>query len=163
MFNGLLSRTTWVSRHQKGKPFWILLKRKMMGGSGISWIICKSFAPHFRQITTPVSHHSVFYGPDALPDAQPMVSKHCRQTTVPTAWIYSIQFEFWCPELHQHLCLHSALVHPVPVTGFTQPLQINHFITLCMLPLIALHFLCTHFLQLVHYWIIANTSATDTT
>jgi len=25
-FNGLFSRTTWVSRHQKGKPFWILLK-----------------------------------------------------------------------------------------------------------------------------------------
>jgi len=22
-FNGLFSRTTWVSRHQKGKPFWI--------------------------------------------------------------------------------------------------------------------------------------------
>jgi len=25
------SRTTWVSRHQKGKPFWILLKQEMMG------------------------------------------------------------------------------------------------------------------------------------
>jgi len=24
------SRTTWVSRHQKGKPFWILLKQGMM-------------------------------------------------------------------------------------------------------------------------------------
>jgi len=30
-FNGLFSRTTWVSRHQKGKPFWILLKQEMMG------------------------------------------------------------------------------------------------------------------------------------
>jgi len=30
--NGLFSRTTWVSRHQKGKPFWILLKQEMMGG-----------------------------------------------------------------------------------------------------------------------------------
>jgi len=29
-FNGLFSRTTWVSRHQKGKPFWILLKQEMM-------------------------------------------------------------------------------------------------------------------------------------
>ena len=46
------SRTTWVSRHQKGKPFWILLKQEMMGG--ISWTICKSFAPHSRQITMPV-------------------------------------------------------------------------------------------------------------
>jgi len=65
------SRTTWVSRHQKGKPFWILLKQEMMGGSGISWTICKSFAPHSRQITMPVPHHSIFYGPDAVPDAQP--------------------------------------------------------------------------------------------
>jgi len=29
-FNGLFSRTTWVSRHQKGKPFWILLEQEMM-------------------------------------------------------------------------------------------------------------------------------------
>jgi len=39
-FNGLFSRTTWVSRHQKGKPFWILLKQEMMGGSGHMQIIC---------------------------------------------------------------------------------------------------------------------------
>jgi len=25
------SRTTWASRHHKGKPFWILLKQEMMG------------------------------------------------------------------------------------------------------------------------------------
>jgi len=30
-FNGLFSRTTWVSQHQKGKPFWILMKQEMMG------------------------------------------------------------------------------------------------------------------------------------
>jgi len=29
-FNGLFSRTTWVSRRQKGKPFWILLDQEMM-------------------------------------------------------------------------------------------------------------------------------------
>jgi len=29
--NCLFSRTTWVSRHQKGKLFWILLKQEMMG------------------------------------------------------------------------------------------------------------------------------------
>jgi len=54
-FNGLFSRRTWVSRHQKGKP-------EMMGGSGIRWTICKSFVPHSRQITTPVPHHSFFTG-----------------------------------------------------------------------------------------------------
>jgi len=30
-FNGLFSWTTWVSRHQKGKPLWILLQQEMMG------------------------------------------------------------------------------------------------------------------------------------
>jgi len=53
-FNGLFSRTIRVSRHQTGKPLWILLKQEIMDGSGISWTICKSFAPHSRQITTPV-------------------------------------------------------------------------------------------------------------
>jgi len=31
MFNGLFFRTTWESRQQKGKRFWILLEREMMG------------------------------------------------------------------------------------------------------------------------------------
>ena len=30
-FNGLFSRTTYVRRHQKGKPFWILLEQQVMG------------------------------------------------------------------------------------------------------------------------------------
>jgi len=30
-FNGLFSRITWVSWHQKGKPFWILQKQEIMG------------------------------------------------------------------------------------------------------------------------------------
>ena len=58
-FNGPLSGTTRVSRYQKGKPIWILLKQETMSGSGISWAICKS-APCSRQITTPAPHHSVF-------------------------------------------------------------------------------------------------------
>jgi len=81
-FNSLFSRTTWVSRLQTGKPFWILLKQEMMGGSGISWTICKSFAPHSRQIAMPVPHHWIFYAPDALPDAQPTVLKHWRQDMI---------------------------------------------------------------------------------
>jgi len=39
------------------------------GGSGISWTLCKSVTPRYRQITTPAPHHSIFYMPDALPDA----------------------------------------------------------------------------------------------
>jgi len=61
-FNSLFSRTTQLSQHQKGEPFWSFMKQEMMGGSGISWTICKSFAPHSRQITMPILHHSVFTG-----------------------------------------------------------------------------------------------------
>ena len=57
---------------RKVKPIWILLKQETVSGSGISWAICKS-APCSRQTTTPVC----FYRPDALPAAQPTVSKHC--------------------------------------------------------------------------------------
>jgi len=74
-FNGPLSRTTWVGRTRKVKPIWISLKQETVSDSGISWAICKC-APRSRQITMPASHSSVFYKPDALPVAQPTVSKH---------------------------------------------------------------------------------------
>ena len=66
---------------RKAKPIWILLKQETVSVSGISWAICKS-APRSRQITTPAHHHSVFYRPDALPAAQPTVSKHWRHKPV---------------------------------------------------------------------------------
>ena len=54
---------------RKVKPIWIY-----------SWAICKS-APCSRQINMPAPHHSVFYRPDGLPNAQPTVSKHWRYKT----------------------------------------------------------------------------------
>jgi len=36
--------------------------KRWWGGSGISWTICKSFAPRSKQITTPAPHHSIFTG-----------------------------------------------------------------------------------------------------
>jgi len=64
-----------------------------VSGSGISWAICKS-APRSRQITTPATHHSVFYRPDALPaGAQPTVSKHFsvrKSTTYHSMWKTSV-------------------------------------------------------------------------
>jgi len=41
--------------------------------------VASSFAPHTRQITIPAPHHWSFYRQDALPDAEPTVSKHWRQ------------------------------------------------------------------------------------
>ena len=76
------SGTTQVSRYQrKVKPIWNLLKQDTVSGSGISWVICKS-ALRSRQITTPAHHHSVFYRPDAIPDAQPTAWKHWRHIKV---------------------------------------------------------------------------------
>jgi len=77
-----MSRTTRVSRYQKGKTN---LKQETVSGSDISWAICKS-APRSRQITTPAPHHSVFYRPDALPATQPTATKHWRHKHSRLAW-----------------------------------------------------------------------------
>jgi len=52
-------RTTWVSRHEKGKPFWILLEQEMMGGQ---WhqldhmqIICTLLQTNNHASTSPLS------------------------------------------------------------------------------------------------------------
>jgi len=77
-FNGLFSRTTWVSQYHKGKTSLDLNEARddgVLGCSGISWTICKQSAPHSRQITTPTTHQSFFNRPDAPPDVQPTVSK----------------------------------------------------------------------------------------
>jgi len=62
-FNGLFSRTTWVSLYQKCKTSLYLNEARDDGvwdGSGISWTICKQSAPRSRQITTPTPYHSDF-------------------------------------------------------------------------------------------------------
>jgi len=85
---------------------------------------------------------------------------------VPTAWIYSIQFGFCFPQLHQHLYSHSTChlsnkTYPLTpdcidtcesCTGFWNHAAstnkcLHHYVY--MLPFIPLHFLCTHFWQLV--------------
>ena len=75
---GAYARPKPPSRNGGGATILILLKQETVSGSGISWAIWKS-APRSRQITMPAPHRSVFYRPDALPAAQPTVSKHWRQ------------------------------------------------------------------------------------
>jgi len=65
-------RTTWVSRYQKIKQFCISVRQEMVGFgdcSGVSWNICKQYA----------LQHLITQLMDALPDAQPAVSKLCGQ------------------------------------------------------------------------------------
>jgi len=64
-FNGLFSRTTWVSWYQKGKTSLDLNEAGddgVLGCTGIIWTICKQSAPSSRQTTTPTPHHSIFTG-----------------------------------------------------------------------------------------------------
>ena len=76
-FNGLFSRTTWVSRYQKGKT-----NLDFTGARDSEWQwhqmdhmqVCTSLQTDNHIITVP--QHSVFYRPDALPAAQPTASKH---------------------------------------------------------------------------------------
>jgi len=82
--NGLL-QDNLGSWYQKGKTSLDLNEATDGGfqdGSGISWTTCKQSAPHSRQTNTPTPHHSgFFYRPDALPAAQPTVSKHRGNST----------------------------------------------------------------------------------
>jgi len=54
LFNGLFSRTTWVSRHQKGKAFWILMKQEM---TGCQWHQLDHITTYHHIIT----HTQLFY------------------------------------------------------------------------------------------------------
>jgi len=78
-FNGFFSRANWVNQYQKGKTSPDLYEAR--DGGVLGWqqhqldhmqTICTSLQS--RQITTPTPHHSIFYRPDALPDAQPTAS-----------------------------------------------------------------------------------------
>ena len=96
-FSGLFSRTTWVSRHQKGKPFWILLEQEMIGWQ---WhqldhmqIICTLLQTHNYASTSPLSFHR----PDALPAAQPTVSKQ---------WMHQLAIQNVTKKLLLYSCLY---------------------------------------------------------
>jgi len=77
-FNGLFSRTTWLSRYQKGKTSLDLNEARDDGGFGMEWhqldhmqTICTSLQTDNHTNTSSLS----VYRPDALPDAQPTASK----------------------------------------------------------------------------------------
>ena len=134
-FNGLFSRTTWVSRYQKGKTSLDLNEARddgVLGISGISWTICKQSAPHCRQIATSAPHHSIFYRLDTLPDTS-KVSKHwsitdnqrwrfCNVCFSLTSWwklcaVYSVCGRFYCTAAGSawrslELCQAAGLVGP---------------------------------------------------
>jgi len=74
----ILSGTTQVSRHQKGKTNLDLLEQEVVSGNGQWHQQCLHLDPDTT--TTPPSHHSVFYRPDALFAAQQCQSTCCQKT-----------------------------------------------------------------------------------
>jgi len=67
-------RTTWVNRHQKGKPFWILLEQEMMGWQ---WhqldyvqVICTSLQRDNHASTSPLSFYRLHAMPFLAPNQQ---------------------------------------------------------------------------------------------
>ena len=96
-----------------------------MSGSGISWAICKS-APCSRQIITPAPHRSVFYRPDALPVAQPTVSKHWRHCCPVLLCTGQQLSDISClPGSQQQTCSSRFLLEQTRWTD-TVPLEIWH-------------------------------------
>jgi len=86
-FNGLFSRTAWVSRYQKGKTSLDSNEARDDGFLGWQWhqldhmqTICI-----LLQTDKHTSTSSLSYRPDALPDAQPTVSNHWRTSLLCTA------------------------------------------------------------------------------
>jgi len=75
-FNGPLSRTTRVSRYDKGKTNLDFTEAR---DSEWQWHplgymqVCTSLESDNHASTPPL----IFYRPDALPAAQPIASKHC--------------------------------------------------------------------------------------
>jgi len=70
-----LSGTTQVSQYQKGKTNLDFTEAR---DSEWQWhqLGCVQVCTLLQTDTMPAPHHSVFYRPDALPAAQPTVSKH---------------------------------------------------------------------------------------
>ena len=74
-FNGLFSRTTWVSHYQKGRTILDLTEAR---NDGVAVASAGLYANHLHfapQITTPAPHHSIFFTSQLLflPPNQ-----HCR-------------------------------------------------------------------------------------
>jgi len=74
-FNNLFSKTTWVSRYQKGKTSLDLKRGKRWWGLGMQW----HQLDHMQTICTSLqtdNHTNTSW----LPDTQPTASKHWRHT-----------------------------------------------------------------------------------
>jgi len=155
-FNSPLAGTTRVSRYQKGKPIWILLKQETVSGSGIHWAICKS-APHSSQITTPVPHHSVCLQA-ACPSCHPTNSVKALKTRLNTKYKDRLHIQFQHLKLPTLKCrrLCGDMIEVFKIThNICNPdyhLNWNIITRIVALEVININFLITHYI-----WLTQNT------
>jgi len=85
-FNGLFSRTSWVSQHRKG---WTSLNFNEARDDGAAVASAALLQTDNHASTSSLD----FYTPDAVPDAQPAASKHWRQVS----WVimYNASIVIW--------------------------------------------------------------------
>ena len=106
-FNNLFSRITWVSQHQKGKPFWILLEQEMMG---CQWhqldhmqIICTSLQTDNHASTSPLSFYRASYAKRGT---------SCRRVSVRLSV---------CPSVTSRYCIETATHRITQTTPYGSP------------------------------------------
>jgi len=73
-FNDLFPGQPGKAGTRKVNHSGLYCNKSRWAGSGISWTICRSFAPRSRQITMPIPYHSVFTG--QMPFLPPMQQHH---------------------------------------------------------------------------------------
>ena len=137
---------------------WYVIKLGSQGHSTLSLMLQQQQQPFNDRLsgTTRVGRYQKKHSPTHTHPGQCtsfITFLQLQQSTVPTAWTYSNQFEFWPPQLHLHphstchpgnktlstnsnfaLAPISTLVRTALITGFRQPLQMNDFATFDMLP-----------------------------
>jgi len=89
-FYGPFSRTTWVSRCQK-RNFWTLWCKGRLTEADTPTIRLGATATPSGLTSTHLNNPPIFYRPDALPTAQPTVSKHWRPSTNPSKNVKMVQ------------------------------------------------------------------------
>ena len=104
-FNSFFSRTTWVSRYQKGKTSLDLNEARdngVLGCSGISWTICKQSAPRCRQDNHINTSSLNFYRPDAL-------QKYCKSIAICNKMYCNLQYFSYSVLLMILQCFYTKL------------------------------------------------------
>ena len=99
-FNSLFSRTTWVSRCQRGKTSLGLNEAGddgVLGCCGISWTICKQSAPRSRQITTPTVQHLITQVLQAgCSSWRPTNCVNARKAELSSFCLRILPLQLWC-------------------------------------------------------------------